>query len=103
MNTYMLGDVVYERSTYGNDRPVIGYYVHPITGTLEGKERERYRYRRPKEVVIPVPDAPGWDYRKIDGLWFRIKYSIVDGWAKTEKKSANKKEIAWIKAQLQVK
>ena len=107
LKTYMHNGLVYERRQYGTDGPVDGYYVHPLTGILEYKQRERYRYRRPQEEVsIPIPDAPGWNYKQIEGLWFRVKLTIVDNFGfkttKTEKKSANRKEIAWIKAQIGV-
>lgn len=106
INTYAEDGVVYEHGRYGSsDFPVSGFYVHPVTGILEYKKSNRYRYRRPKEVIIPVPDAEGWEYKQIDGLWFRYKLTEVVskyGWkeVKTEKKSANRKEISWIKKRI---
>jgi len=121
LNTIFLDGEVYsstKQSGYRGD-PITGYYVHPITGILEYKKPKRYRYRKPKEEIFPVPGQDGWHYRQIDGLWFKLREGLVprqwgfnwknnkyewteDGWIISEKKSANKKEITWIKAQLDV-
>jgi hypothetical protein len=107
LNTYIRDGVVYERSRWSSDRPVDGYYVHPVTGILRYKDPGSWKRkirRKPKEVILPVPGAPGWDYKEMDGLWFRVRTIevVVCGYKtiKTERKSANKKEISWIKERI---
>jgi hypothetical protein len=64
-------------SPYSGTQEVSGFYVHPRTGLLCHKDDRRWtsdwRYRKLKieDVRIPVPGTRGWDYRQIDGLWFR--------------------------------
>lgn len=119
LHTIFLDGEVYistKQSGYRGD-PVDGYYVHPITGILEYKPRKRYRYTPPKEDVFPVPGQDGWHYRQIDGLWFKLrekfhpkfwrydwqmnKYGYSEEyWDISEKKSANRKEISWIKERM---
>jgi hypothetical protein len=107
LNTYLHNGVVYKRGRYGTDYPVDGHYVHPATGVLEYKNPGSWKWnlrRKPKVAMIPVPEAPGWNYQEIDGLWFRTRTIEVVAYGcktvKTEKKSANRKEIAWIKERL---
>ncbi|CAN5950995.1 unnamed protein product [Sphagnum jensenii] len=107
LNTYVGVDgKIYCWGSWGWRGEVTGYYVHPLTQILEYKDSGSWKrgiYRRSKEHIIPVPDAHEWNYKQIEGLWFRVKEWIEDGWPKIEKKSANRKEIAWIKAQLDVR
>ena len=110
-NTFLGEDgEVYERPEFGGLPPKAdGFYVHPITGLLLYKEP--WRFRRLKNVPrleIAVPNNEPQVYRQIDGLWFRCLVSIErrsSGPNRTEEvvrrvKSASRKEIAWIKAQL---
>ena len=59
-----------------------------------------------KPARIPVPGMDGWNYQKIDCLWFRIENGPPSNLrGKVEqaiiaKRSANRKEIAWINEQL---
>jgi len=110
LNTIFLSGKVYTSTKKWGYRggPVTGYYVHPITGILEYRRsiswRTRYRNKPTPidKLQIPVPGEDGWHYCLLEGLWFRQKLTMVDGWSKIEKKSANRKEIAWIKAQIGV-
>jgi hypothetical protein len=110
-NTFLGEDgEVYERPEFGGlPSKVDGFYVHPVTGLL--LYREPWRFRRLKNVPrleILVPNNEPQVYRRIDGLWFRCLVSIQrrsSGPQRTEEvvrrvKSASRKEIAWIKAQL---
>lgn len=117
INTYMGDDgIIYERGKYGNTMRAYGYYVHPLTGILEYVPpryswKRRWKDRKPAldKLEIPVPGEVDWKYCLIDGLWFQRRMVKVNKFIGTsysyiehqiEKKSANKKEIAWIKAQL---
>lgn len=123
LNAYIgVDDKIYSYGRYGWRGEVTGYYVHPVTGILEYKDPrswKRHIRRQEKEVTIPVPNAEGWHYRQIDGLWFKLreefvpeKYwydsvlgkrgKIAEHWIISEKRSANRKEIAWVKEQLGV-
>ena len=110
-NTFLGEDgEVYERPAFGGlPSKVDGFYVHPRTGLL--LYRKPWRFRRLKNVArldIPVPNNEPQVYRRIDGLWFRCLISVEmrsSGPYHTEEvirrvKSASRKEIAWIKAQL---
>jgi hypothetical protein len=122
-NTFIENGKVYRKVTrrqYHQEMEVEGFYVHPVTGILEYQQQDRYWNRKrgdlPKEVRVPGNEE--WVYREIDGLWFRV----LIGWTVTNKRqsrwdggvriipeweemivvrrSANKKEIAWLKCQL---
>jgi hypothetical protein len=110
-NTFLGEDgEVYGRSSFGGrSSKVEGFYVHPFTGLLLYKQPKRYRLRwnRPK-VEISVPGDEAQVYRRIGGLWFRC---LVDVEVRNlhpyrtevvvrRVKSASRKEIRWIKAQL---
>lgn len=110
-NTFLGEDGgVYERPAFGGlPSKVDGFYVHPRTGLLLYKKP--WRFRRLKNVPrleIPVPENEPQVYRRIDGLWFRCLVSVEMRGLRpysTEEvvrriKSANRKEIAWIEAQL---
>jgi hypothetical protein len=108
--TFMVGSEVWCRTMDGNECPVSGFYVHPLTGILEEapdrytKAIGRARWAKKKELEFPVPDEVGWHYKQFEGLWFR--YRVVE--RKTPigtqydvlKRQANKKELVWIRAQV---
>lgn len=115
INTHLYDGRVFYRSRYGGEREVDGYYVHPISGILEYQPYVSWRTRRRgqktpiEKLEIPVPEEGGWKYCLIEGLWFRTKTVKRESNVGTpyyyseyvlEKKSANRKEIAWIKKQL---
>lgn len=121
--TFMGADgKIYERARYAGILEVDGFYVHPLTGILEYKERDNWWRKSKKEQGdIRVPGNEAWVYRQIDGLWFAVlpgltyaynvrsvltgRYQVREGAMEEiilQKRSANKKEIAWIKAQLKV-
>jgi hypothetical protein len=101
---------VYERPAFGGlPSKVGGFYVHPLTGVLLYKEP--WRFRRTKNMPKPEIPVPGNDpqvYRRIDGLWFRCLVNLEirsfrpyrTEVAVRRVKSASRKEIAWIEAQL---
>jgi hypothetical protein len=97
---------VWERGRYYSEHRISGYYVHPLTGVLEYSTWKRNRYRSPVKIQIPVPGNDPWVYEVIDGLWFRtmtIEYKDSLGHyivVRKLKRSANRKEIVWIKKQL---
>ncbi len=112
--TFLENGVVMEQAPYTNTcRVVDGFYVHPLTGILCHVQRESWktRWRRKqaaqKLTQIPVPGMDGWNYQKIDELWFRLKcvtHTDPSGRVTqviSAKRSANKKEIAWINEQLE--
>lgn len=125
LNTVCIDGKVY----YSTKKPgyrggeVTGYYVHPLTGILEYKKPvswKRLYPRKSKEIIIDVPNAPDWHYRQIDGLWFKLRETFhprewryswktnryewtEEYWDSSDKKSANKKEIAWIKQRILAK
>lgn len=116
INTYMGVDGnVYCKSGYGGIRALGRYrrgefYVHPYTKILSYyPPPERKGYEKPRKLMVPGMEP--WEYRKIDGLWFRCivveRYPIWHPrWNRAmetvyeRKQSCNKKEIRWIKAQL---
>jgi hypothetical protein len=110
-NTYLGEDgEVYGRPAFGG-RPskVERFYVHPLTGLLLYKEPRRFRrLKNEPKPDFPVPENEPQVYRKIDGLWFRCLLSVEmrsSGPNRAEVvvrrvKSASRKEIAWIEAQL---
>lgn len=112
--TFMQDGKVMEISRYGrfNPQEVTGFYVHPETGKLEHKKESWQSWRRrlkdrKANPEIPVPGMQGWSYKLIDGLWFRSAFAEVKNpiTGRTERvvvtrRSANKKEIVWIKKQL---
>lgn len=121
VQTYIQDGVVYKHHRYGGaDYPVGGYYVHPETGILEYKaysswrQRKRGKKKKISEVEIPVPGVDGMKYCLVDGLWFRCKPVQIEKFIPTEqwygrrvtetvynyKRSANRKEIVWIKNEL---
>ena len=93
--------------------PVTGFYVHPESGLLCYREYESYRTRwrnqKKEPTDIPMPGNEAWFYRQIDGLWFaclvvmRKDYFGRDKKVILCKRSANRKEIAWIKTQIGIK
>jgi hypothetical protein len=103
------GDV-YEWPRYGGlPSKVNGFYVHPLSGLLLYKKPMRFRrLKNTPQPEIPVPKNDPQVYRRIDGLWFRclINVEIRDYRPyRTEEvvrrvKSASRKEIARIEAQL---
>jgi hypothetical protein len=114
LNTVLLDGKVY----YSTKKPgyrggeVDGYYVHPVTGILEYKKPKswkRFWRSKPKEPILPAPDYPGWEYKQMDGLWFRVKFVNVYDYYKgttqvvSQRRSANKKEIVWIKSRILAK
>jgi hypothetical protein len=113
VNTYIEDGRIYEISKYGGNRyEVTGFYVHPITGIVQYAERPwtkrsfRERRKQKREPEFAVPGNEGWKYKRCDGLWFRcreVERRNVYGGKEIliEKRSANKREIAWIKTQLQ--
>jgi hypothetical protein len=93
----------------GRFAKVEGFYVHPLTRLLLYKEPKRFRRMKNKpKLEIPVPGNEPHVYRRIDGLWFRCLITVeIHSFRpyRTEKvirrvKSANRKEIAWIRTQL---
>jgi hypothetical protein len=110
--TFLENGVVMEQLPYWGSRPVDGFCVNPVTGILCHTQRDSWnalwRRRRAamKPAPIPVPGMEGWNYQKIDGLWFRIKHETPsDTRSNVEqaiiaKRSANRKEIAWINERL---
>ena len=93
----------------GRPSKVNGFYVHPLTGLLLYKERKRFRRLKNISMIdIPVPENDPQVYRKIDGLWFRCLVNLEIRSLRPYRtevvvrrvKSASRKEIAWIKAQL---
>jgi hypothetical protein len=110
-NTFLGQDgEVYEWPRFGGSpSKVDGFYVHPITGLLLHKEPRRFwRRKNMARPEIPVPEDEARVYRKIDGLWFRCQVNVEIRSVRpylTEEvvrrvKSASRKEIAWIEAQL---
>jgi len=93
----------------GRASKVDGFYVHPLTGLLLYKEPRRFRRwtKKPKPEIL-VPGNEPQVYRRIDGLWFRCLITVeIRSFRpyRTEVvvrrvKSASRKEIRWIKAQL---
>ena len=111
--TFLENGVVMDQAPYCSTcRVVDGFYVHPVTGVLcyaqHKSRRTRCRRKRAamKPARIPVPGMDGWNYQRIDELWFRLKYVChTDPSGKVTqviraKRSANSKEIAWINEQL---
>lgn len=105
LNTFMRNGEVWECTKYSGECPVMGYFVHPVTGILEYSDwKKKYRVP-PVKASIPVPGNEEWKYEVIDNLWFST-YAverIVHGvgiYTVLLKKSASKKEIAWIRQQL---
>jgi hypothetical protein len=111
--TFLEKDVVMEQAPYSSTcRVVDGFYVHPVTGILCHAQREswktRWRTKRAamKPAQIPVPGMDGWNYQKINDLWFRFKcvtHTDLSGKVTQvilAKRSANRKEITWINQQL---
>jgi hypothetical protein len=110
-NTFLGEDgEVYERPAFGgHPSKVDGFYVHPVSRLLLYKKPTRFRrvtnMARPD---IPVPENDPQVYRRIDGLWFRCLVNVeIRSFRpyRTEVvvrrvKSASRKEIAWIEAQL---
>jgi hypothetical protein len=93
----------------GRASKVDGFYVHPVTRLLLYKEPKRFRRVKNKpKFEIPVPGNEPQVYRRIDGLWFRCLVNVeICNWPPYRTqivvrrvKSASRKEIRWIKAQL---
>jgi hypothetical protein len=129
MKTFMSGGKVYAVSRYGGtEYEASGFYVHPVTGILEYKESRwvHIRRRRREKAKHKIPDfflMPGkeeWTYRQFDGRWYRCKL-VGTEWVvmvvrersryrpeetgvvevpKYLKRSCNKKELAWIRAEI---
>lgn len=126
-NTFIKDGKVYEKSGRWSwaTFEVTGFYVHPKTGLLCHIQRKSRRHSYKKKVYIPVPDKPGWFYRKFNGLWFQefdkyehdhqsTSYYYPNTWMKQwidkqrEKdskagyilKSCNHREIKYIEEQL---
>ena len=58
--------------TWSGAAPVRGWYVHPKSGLLRfAKPRKTTRTKAPLETVRVSETV---QYRKIDGLWFRMEY-----------------------------
>ena len=116
---------VYALPRYGSVAEADGYYVHPMTGILCYRKRtytrnawKRRNERKLEDIRIPVPGDEAWKYQNIDGLWFRVRGGLEERevpykhWRgemriRTEtvvvvyqKRSANRKEIQWIRAQV---
>ncbi|UWZ85832.1 hypothetical protein [Occallatibacter riparius] len=101
---------VYGRPAFGG-RPskVDGFFVHPLTGLLLYKQPRRFRpLKNTARSDIPVPENEPQVYRRIDGLWFRCLVNVEIRNLRPYRtevvvrrvKSASRKEIAWIEAQL---
>lgn len=113
-NTFMNQGKVCEQPNgfrYGSREPapVTGFYVHPISGLLLYNINEKYNRVGHQPIrALPVPGMEPWEYRKINGLWFRCvivrRKDAIYSWRVDEfvetKRSCSKKEIAWIKEQL---
>jgi hypothetical protein len=110
-NTFLGEDgEVYGWPTFGGrSSKVDGFYVHPRSGLLLYKKPKRYRVaKNVRKLDIPAPENASQVYRKIDGLWFRCLVAIEVRSERPHRtevvvrrmKSASRKEIAWIKAQL---
>jgi hypothetical protein len=93
----------------GRPTKVDGFYVHPRTRLLLYKKPRRFRrLKNMPRPEIPVPENEPQVYRKMDGLWFRCLVSVEMRSLRPDctevvvrrVKSANRKEIAWIEAQL---
>lgn len=109
-NTYLGVDgKVYSWGRYGWQGEVTGYYVHPITGILSFNPYRR-RKKEPQNVT-KLKLADGSWFEKIEGLWFgfsqngvRTEFDFYLGNYVTKpiivKRSANRKEISWIKEQI---
>ena len=71
-DTFIQDGVVSEWQWRGGAAPVSGLYVHPKSGLLRlAKRRETPRELPPLEIVRVSETV---QYRKIDGLWFRMEY-----------------------------
>lgn len=88
---------------------VDGFYVHPFSGLLLYEKPRRFRrLKKMPRPEIPVPENEPQVYRKIDGLWFRCLVTVEIRSLRPYRKevvvrrvkSASRKEIAWIEAQL---
>jgi hypothetical protein len=99
---------VYEKPTRYSWRrgPVTGFYVHPVSGLLLYRPDDRRSRREPPMSDIKVPGENKQVYRKVDGNWFRVEVKKIKTWWPYNEeeliikmKSANRKEIAWIKKQ----
>ena len=74
-DTFLEDGVVYERQRWGGASPVERWYVHPKSGLLRfAKPRKTPRPNPPLEIVRVSETV---QYRKIDGLWFRMEYRIA--------------------------
>jgi hypothetical protein len=120
INTYMGVDgKVYAYGNYSGTPYEVGhrywggqFYVHPYTKLLlHADTRKEPRKGYQPVTSIPVPGMERWTYRKINGIWFRCVVVKRESYAWylrggpseeyfEEKRSCNKKEIAWIKTLL---
>ena len=124
IDTVIENGIIYvNKNRWSYRHEVSGFYVHPITGLLEYKQPVSKAERRKKwsnnaQKIIPVPDKPGWVYKKLNGLWFQMNelaesYKVnlygrgfyeslreKHPFAGYELKSCNHKEIKYINEQL---
>jgi hypothetical protein len=82
VKTFLIDGVVHARRWRGLD-PVEGLYVHPVSGLvryLKPKPRRRRRWNEPDPNREPnfVRLSPTTAFEKIDGIWYRFEYVILD-------------------------
>lgn len=71
-DTFIKDGVVCEWQRRGGAAPVSGLYVHPKTGLLRFARRRKTPRELPPLEIVRVCETV--QYRKIDGLWFRMEY-----------------------------
>jgi hypothetical protein len=75
LDAFMEDGVVCERN-WGYVRAVTGLYVHPVTGLIRLAKRRQSQRKRAEPTPVGISET--LEYEKIDGLWFRMEYRMLE-------------------------